>query len=142
MENYYNNKINELVSKNTDRQRTIMDIDGIISKYGCDLVLMYDYKSSNDKTSLNTLNTLSNFSNIKLNDGRIVKTFIVSEKKDKYIVTEIKELKFYTKVKSDFIEKSYTVFKGQETILIDFFSPEKHEEIKQILNKQSQIELV
>jgi len=142
MEKYYNNKINELVSKNTDRQRTIMDIDGIISKYGCDLVLMYDYKSLNDETSLNTLNTLSNFSNVKLNDERIVKTFIISEKKDRYIVTEVKYLQFYTKVKSDFIEKSYTIFKGQETILIDFFSPEKHEEIKLMLNKQSQIELV
>lgn len=142
MENYYNNKINELVSKNTDRQRTIMDIDGIISKYGYDLVLMYDYKSLNDETSINTLNTLSNFSNVKLNDGRLVKTFIVSEKKDKYIVTEIKYLEFYTKVKSDFIENSYTIFKGQEVILIDFFSPEKHDEIKQMLNKQSQIEIV
>jgi len=140
MENYYNNKINELVSKNTNRQRTIMDIDGIISKYGCDLVLMYDYKSLNDETSLNTLNTLSNFSNVKLNDDRIVKTFIISEKKDRYIVTEIKYLQFYTKVKSDFIEKSYTIFKGQESILIDLFSPEKHKETKQMLNRQ--IELV
>jgi len=61
MENYYNNKINELVSKNTDRKRTIMDIDGIISKYGCNLVLMYDYKSINDKTTINTLDILSNF---------------------------------------------------------------------------------
>lgn len=140
MENYYNNKINELISKNTDRQRTIMDIDGIVSKYGCDLVLMYDYKSLNDDTSLNTLSTLSNFSNVKLNDERIIKTFIVSEKKDRYIVTEIKYLKFYTKVKSDYIEKSYTIYKGQESILVDLFSPEKHNKTKQMLNKQ--IELV
>ena len=87
MENYYNNKINELVSKNTDRLRTIMDIDGIISKYGYDLILMYDYKSLNDEISINTLSTLSNFSNVKLNDNRIIKTFIISEKKDRYIVT-------------------------------------------------------
>lgn len=140
MENYYNNKINELVSKNTDRLRTIMDIDGIISKYGCDLVLMYDYKSLNDKTSMNTLSTLSNFSNVKLNDNRVIKTFIVSEKKDRYIVTEIKYLQFVTKVKSDYIEKSYTIYKGQESILVDFFSPEKHNETKQILKRQ--IELV
>lgn len=140
MENYYNNKINELVSKNTDRLRTIMDIDGIISKYGCDLVLMYDYKSLNDKTSMNTLSTLSNFSNVKLNDNRIIKTFIVSEKKDRYIVTEIKYLQFVTKVKSDYIEKSYTIYKGQESILVDFFSPEKHNETKQMLKRQ--IELV
>jgi hypothetical protein len=140
MENYYNNKINELVSKNTDRLRTIMDIDGIISKYGCDLVLMYDYKSLNDKTSMNTLSTLSNFSNVKLNDNRIIKTFIVSEKKDRYIVTEIKYLQFVTKVKSDYIQKSYTIYKGQESILVDFFSPEKHNETKQMLKRQ--IELV
>ena len=140
MENYYNNKINELVSKNTDRLRTIMDIDGIISKYGCDLVLMYDYKSLNDETSINTLSTLSNFSNVKLNDNRIIKTFIVSEKKNKYIVTEIKYLQFVTRVKSDYIEKTYTMYKGQESVLIDFFSPEKHNETKQMLNKQ--IELV
>lgn len=136
MENYYNNKINELVSKNTDRKRTIMDIDGIISKYGCDLVLMYDYKSINDKTTLNTLDVLSNFSNIKLNDGRTVKTFVVNEKKDRYYVTEVKYLQFVTKHKSDYIEKTYEIFKGQEQILVDFFSPEKHEQIKELLDRQ------
>ena len=87
---YYNNKINELVSKETDRLRTIMDIDGIISKYGCNLILMYDYKSINDTTTTNTLSVLSNFSNIKLNDNRLVKTFIINEKQNMYIITEIK----------------------------------------------------
>lgn len=139
MKNYYNNKINELVSKNTDRLRTIMDIDGIISKYGYDLILMYDYKSLNDVTSINTLRMLSNFSNVKLNDNRIVKTFIVSEKKDRHIVTEIKYLQFFSNIKSDYIEKSYTIHKGQESTLVDFFSPEKHNEIKQMLNKQIQL---
>lgn len=139
MENYYNNKINELVSKNTDRLRTIMDIDGIISKYGYDLILMYDYKSLNDEISINTLSTLSNFSNVKLNDNRIIKTFIISEKKDRYIVTEIKYLQFITKVKSDYIENTYTMYKGQESTLVDFFSPEKHNETKQTLNKQVEL---
>ena len=139
MENYYNNKINELVSKNTDRLITIMDIDGIISKYGYDLILMYDYKSLNDEISINTLSTLSNFSNVKLNDNRIIKTFIISEKKDRYIVTEIKYLQFITKVKSDYIENTYTMYKGQESTLVDFFSPEKHNETKQTLNKQVEL---
>ena len=139
MENYYNNKINELVSKNTDRLRTIMDIDGIISKYGYDLILMYDYKSLNDEISINTLSTLSNFSNVKLNDNRIIKTFIISQKKDRYIVTEIKYLQFITKVKSDYIENTYTMYKGQESTLVDFFSPEKHNETKQTLNKQVEL---
>ena len=139
MENYYNNKINELVSKNTDRLITIMDIDGIISKYGYDLILMYDYKYLNDEISINTLSTLSNFSNVKLNDNRIIKTFIISEKKDRYIVTEIKYLQFITKVKSDYIENTYTMYKGQESTLVDFFSPEKHNETKQTLNKQVEL---
>tara|TARA_R110000772_G_scaffold238744_1_gene350753 strand:+ start:1261 stop:1683 length:423 start_codon:yes stop_codon:yes gene_type:complete len=139
MEKYYNNKINELVSKETDRLRTIMDIDGIISKYGCNLILMYDYKSINDTTTTNTLSVLSNFSNIKLNDNRLVKTFIINEKQNMYIITEIKYVGVFTKVKSDYIEKTYKIHKGQEQVLIDFLSPEKHNKTKQILNTQTEL---
>jgi len=137
--NYYNNKINKLISEKTDDKRTIMDIDGLITKYGKYPILMYDYKSKNDTTTVNTLRQLSNFSNVKLNDNRNIKTFIISEKENEYIITELKYVKEYSKNKEDYIKNSYNISKEQNNILIDFFSPELHLKTKELLQQQTSI---
>ena len=76
-EKYHNNKLNFLLSINSDRLRTIMDIDTLITKYNTKYTFIIDHKNKNDKCSINLYKQLSNLSNIKLNDNTINKFFIV-----------------------------------------------------------------
>ena len=68
--NYHNNEFNFLISELTDRQRSIMDIDCSLSKYGSNLNLLVDHKKSNDKVSINTVRMLSTFADVKLKRDR------------------------------------------------------------------------
>jgi hypothetical protein len=136
-EDYHNNHLNWLLSNNTDGKRSIMDIDGFITKIGQTYGFMIDHKNNTDIVSINTLRQLSKFSYLTLKDNTIIKCFIVrcniNEKENK--ITDhvtIYEIKSYNKVKdkkekSDFIENRYTLFNTIE--LIDFLSPEKHNKI-------------
>jgi hypothetical protein len=136
-EDYHNNHLNWLLSNNTDGKRSIMDIDGFITKIGQTYGFMIDHKNNNDIVSINTLRQLSKFSYLTLKDNTTIKCFIVrcsiNEKENK--ITDhatIYEIKSYNKVKdkkekNDFIENTYTLFNTIE--LIDFLSPEKHNKI-------------
>ena len=136
-EDYHNNHLNWLLSNNTDSKRSIMDIDGFITKIGQKYGFMIDHKNNNDTVSINTLRQLSKFSYLTLNDNTIIKSFIVrctiDEKENKMVDhATIYEIRNYKKVidkkeKNDFIENTYTLFETRE--LIDFLSPEKHNQL-------------
>jgi len=52
-EKYHNNKFNFLISKKSDMYRSIIDIDGLITKRDKNIkyCLMYDHKNNNDNPS-------------------------------------------------------------------------------------------
>jgi hypothetical protein len=136
-EDYHNNHLNWLISNNTDGKRSIMDIDGFITKIGQTYGFMIDHKNNDDIVSINTLRQLSKFAYLTLKDNTIIKCFIVrcsiNEKENKMIDhATIYEIKSYNKAKdkkekNDFIENTYTLFNTRE--LVDFLSPEKHNKI-------------
>jgi len=134
----YNNKFNEDLSNNSDKFRTIMDIDGFVGKYGCIDTLLYDYKSQYDQTTINTLHTMSCLCDIELRDGRKISCFIVKEEEDRYNITKIKYPGRIAKHKSEYVDDTYTVFKDQVQLLYDFFKPELHQYTAEKL-KQSKL---
>tara|TARA_R100001440_G_scaffold73727_2_gene98491 strand:- start:966 stop:1490 length:525 start_codon:yes stop_codon:yes gene_type:complete len=148
-EKYHNNKLNFLLSINSDRLRTIMDIDTLITKYNTKYTFIIDHKNKNDKCSINLYKQLSNLSNIKLNDNSIIKCFIVkSEIKidDNFLnaktingisyIQEIKNNK-YGKEPKDFIENEYNI--TNDKFLVDFFKPEKHDLTKLKISAYEQL---
>jgi|TARA_R110000803_G_scaffold102221_1_gene170245 hypothetical protein len=136
--NYHNNEFNFLISELTDRQRSIMDIDCSLSKYGSNLNLLVDHKKSNDKVSINTVRMLSTFADVKLNNRDICKCFIVRSEIDTKLkkttsCSVVYEIKNYAKVKdktdiSSFIEQRYTITNDKDLKL--FFQPETHLQTK------------
>jgi hypothetical protein len=139
---YYNNEFNFLISELTDRNRSIMDIDCLISKLGSDKSFLIDHKKHNDKVSLNTLRELSKFVGIKKLDNSVISCFIVRSDIDtENIITKtysvVYELKAFNKVvnKKDpqqYIDNVYTITCDRDLKM--FFQPETHNQVKQ-LNK-------
>ena len=137
--NYYNNEFNYLISQITDRNRSIMDVDCLISKYGCNNSFMIDHKKHNDKVSINTLRELSKFVGLKKLDESVISCFIVrSDINTEDVITEtysvIYEIKAYNKVidknkPQDYVESVYTLTCDRDLKL--FFQPETHKQIKE-----------
>jgi hypothetical protein len=132
---YYNNDLNKFLSDNLDAKRTIMDIDGVHCKYGYNTVIMYDYKSLNDRTTNNTLITMSMFSNVKLNDNRSVKTFIVKENKTSFTIHEL-QYSVEHRNRDSFIKESFEIDEQDGHLIIEFLSPETHEKTKQLIREK------
>jgi len=147
-EKYHNNKFNFLISKKSDMYRSIIDIDGLITKRDKNIkyCLMYDHKNNNDNPSINTLKELSSLVGVTRGDGLIIKCFIVrseinilndnQEVKTDCEVTTVYEIKKWDKhfnksnkllKHADFIEKSFDI--RSDSLLIKFFQPETHEEV-------------
>jgi len=130
-EKYHNNKLNFLLSHKSDRQRTIMDLDTLITKFKFKYAFIIDHKNKNDNCSLNLYKQLSNLSNIRLNDNTIVKCFIVKseiEIKNNGAsaetvngITYIQEIKFNKSgaEPKDFIKNEYNI--TNDDVLVDFF---------------------
>lgn len=146
---YHNNPFNFLISKKSDKRRSIMDLDCFISKSNCENSFIIDHKKLNDKVSLNTLRQLSKLVDVKLNDNTTTKCFILKSDIDVestktnnysmiYEVKSLNEIKDEWKAKKeDFIRDSYTIVNDE--ILVDFFKPEKHKETKIKLKNLSKL---
>lgn len=135
--NYHNNPLNWLLSIKTDKKRSIMDIDGFITKMGEPIGFLIDHKNNHDNITPNTLRQLSKFSDLMLKDNTIIKSFIVrcsidEEKQEMMGPATIYEVKSFNDVKSkkerkDFIKNTYTLLDTIE--LMKFLSPESHIDI-------------
>ena len=139
-EKYHNNKLNFLLSINSDRKRSIMDIDTLIVKYNCKYTFVIDHKTKSDKCTLNLYRQLSNLSNVKLNDNTIIKCFIVQSeieiKNDNLSAETVNGISYIQQIKNnkygkepkDFIENEYNI--TNDKFLVNFFKPEMHDETR------------
>jgi len=142
--NYHNNEFNYLISKLSDRKRSIMDIDCFISKINCANSFMIDHKKNNDTISPNTLRQLSKFVDVKLQDKSKIKCFILrsdidTDKNKTVTYSIVYEIENFNKVKnkkekSDYIKSKFIIRNDND--LRDFFKPETHEKTKLKLQNQ------
>ena len=129
--NYHNNVFSAKLSETLDRERSIMDFDITLTKQGCDLKMILDHKKKSDKTSINTLRTISRF----LNDNTLA--FIVRNEINEEtlevldnttIVYEVKKYDNTMKNKEDFIANVFELRSDEE--IKSFFSVETHLKFK------------
>ena len=130
---YHNNEFNYLLSTLTDKKRSIMDIDCVLSKFGYDTFLI-DHKKGRDKTSLSTLRTLSNYAGITLNSGVKIRCFIVRSEVDTDLgvtkgTTKVFEIYPLPEVRnkkeaSSFLKETYLMTSDADLKL--FFQQETH----------------
>ncbi len=135
--NYHNNVLNAKLSSILDRNRSIMDIDIYLSKFGCETTIMADHKKTNDKASISTLKCLSELAT-DTNHCFIVRNEI-NEQTGEVLnnLTTIYEIKKLINVpnrsknKEDYVENIFELRNDKELAL--FFDVEKHSMFKKHL---------
>ena len=141
---YHNNEFNYIISELTDMNRSIMDVDCMITKFKHN-TFMIDHKKNEDSTSLNTLTHLSNYAGVTLNDKTKVQCFIVRSNVNTETcetvngITMIYEIKNINDVKdkknkTDFIKGIFKTNSDNELKL--FFQQETHNEVKEKLRHE------
>lgn len=139
--NYQNNCFNAKLSNLLDRKRTIMDIDCLLFKLGCETKILFDHKKSTDKT---TITSLRGYSMLASNDfycyivvNDLNKDGDVLNNKTKiYEIKPIKEVKNENE-KSDYIKDYFLLCNDEE--IRDFFKVENHIYFRKKIKEQNSL---
>lgn len=136
---YQNNCFNAKLSNLLDKKRTIIDIDCLLYKLGCETKILFDHKKSSDKTSIASLRGYSLLASkdfycyIVISDLN-EKGNILNNKTKVYEIKPLNEVKNQSE-KADYIKDFFMLCNDEE--IKQFFSVENHLNFKlKIKNQQ------